>query len=81
VKDRAGLSAALDQAGIQTLVHYPIAPHRQQAYAELGFGPGSFPIAERLAEEVLSLPLGPHLPREQAERVADSVRSWAKARP
>ena len=79
-EDRAGLSAALEESGVQTLVHYPVAPHRQQAYSELGFGAGSFPIAERLAEQVLSLPIGPHMPREQAERVAASVRDWARSR-
>jgi dTDP-4-amino-4,6-dideoxygalactose transaminase len=76
---RAGLAAALEEAGVQTLVHYPIAPHRQEAYSELGFGAGSFSIAERLAEEVLSLPIGPHMPREQAERVAEAARRWASA--
>jgi dTDP-4-amino-4,6-dideoxygalactose transaminase len=72
--DRDALSTALAGEGVQTLVHYPIPPHRQEAYAELDLDEGSFPIAERLAGEVLSLPIGPHLSMEQAERVASVIR-------
>lgn len=77
--DRAGLEQALAQEGIQTLVHYPIPPHRQQAYADLGIPQGSLPIAERLADQVLSLPIGPHLGAEQADRVAEAVDRWSRA--
>jgi len=70
---RAALQAALAEAGIGTLIHYPIAPHRQQAYAELGLGPGSQPIAERLADQVLSLPMGPHLLPEQVDEVIQVI--------
>lgn len=70
---RAALQAALTEAGIGTLIHYPIAPHRQQAYAELGLGPGSQPIAERLADQVLSLPMGPHLKPEQVDEVVQVI--------
>lgn len=75
--DRDRLQARLTEAGVQTLIHYPIPPHRQQAYADAGFGPGSLPIAEQLAAEVLSLPIGPHLTRSDAERVVDAVREAA----
>lgn len=71
---RDALRAALTAEGIATQIHYPIPPHRQLAYAELGLGEGSFPIAERLAAETLSLPIGPHLTLDQARRVADAVR-------
>lgn len=74
---RRRLQARLADAGIQTLIHYPIPPHRQQAYADLGRGEGSFPIAERLASEVLSLPIGPHLSKDQAEQVVEAVRRAA----
>jgi dTDP-4-amino-4,6-dideoxygalactose transaminase len=77
---RQSLMAALERDGVQTLVHYPIAPHRQQAYAELDLAAGSFPVAERLAEQVLSLPIGPHLRQDEAERVVESVRRWARSR-
>lgn len=68
---RDELAGALRAAGIETLIHYPIPPHRQKAYSELA---GSeLPIADRLAHRVLSLPIGPHLSVEQAERVAGAV--------
>ncbi len=71
---RDALRAALSADGIATQIHYPIPPHRQAAYAELGLGEGSFPIAERLAAETLSLPIGPHLTMKQAEQVITGVR-------
>ena len=73
--DRAALQDALSQAGIGTLIHYPAACHRQGAYASDGFEAGQFPKAERLAQTVLSLPIGPQLPAEGSERVINAVRS------
>lgn len=58
---REQLQAQLAKAGIGTLIHYPIPPHMQSAYADLGFEAKAFPIARGLAQEVLSLPMGPHL--------------------
>nr|WP_314444348.1 DegT/DnrJ/EryC1/StrS family aminotransferase [uncultured Sphingomonas sp.] len=72
--DRDRLQASLAEAGVQTLIHYPIPPHRQQAYADLQLAPGSLPIAEQLAGEILSLPIGPHLTGEQAGQVVEAVR-------
>lgn len=60
-KKRDALQAALQKAGIGTLIHYPIPPHRQSAYSTLGYGAGRFPIAESMANQVLSLPIGPQL--------------------
>jgi dTDP-4-amino-4,6-dideoxygalactose transaminase len=71
--DRDRLAARLAEAGVQTLIHYPIPPHCQQAYASMGLAEGSLPIAEALAGEVRSLPIGPHLGLDNAERVADAV--------
>lgn len=59
--ERDALQARLAERGIGTLIHYPIPPHLQEAYADAGFTKGQFPLAERLAGEVLSLPMGPHL--------------------
>ena len=67
------LQARLSAQGVGTLIHYPIPPHRQAAYDGLGFAEGAFPLASRLAEEVLSLPIGPHVSREQAEAVIAHV--------
>lgn len=56
-KERDALQARLADAGIGTLIHYPIPPHMQEAYVDAGFGEGNFPLARQLAEEVLSLPM------------------------
>lgn len=74
---RDQLAAALAAQGIGTLIHYPIAPHRQQAYAGLGWGAGSFPLSEALHREVLSLPMGPTMSLEDADRVIRAVRASA----
>ena len=68
---RDELAGAIRAAGVETLIHYPIPPHRQAAYRDLAGL--SLPIADRLAERVLSLPIGPHLSVQQAERVAATV--------
>ena len=74
---REALRAHLQQAGIQTGVHYPVPIHLQPAYADLGYGPGSFPVAERLAREVLSLPMFPELTEDQLQRVSTAIRAFA----
>jgi len=60
-KSRNKLKEILSTKGVSTLIHYPIPPHLQIAYQSLGFPKGSFPITEKLADEVLSLPMGIHL--------------------
>ena len=71
---RDRLAAQLSEAGVQTLVHYPIPPHRQAAYAGMDLGEDSLPIAERLAKRVLSLPIGPHLEMHDAEQVVVAMK-------
>lgn len=66
---RDALQQALADAGVGTLIHYPIPPHLQQAYSTAGWGAGAFPLAERMAEQVLSFPIGPHLQAEQMDTV------------
>ncbi len=68
------LQERLAAAGVETLVQHPCPPHLQAAYADLGWGRGSLPRSERLAAEILSLPMGPHLSEEQVERVVAAVR-------
>jgi dTDP-4-amino-4,6-dideoxygalactose transaminase len=70
---RDALQERLLDAGIDTMIHYPIPPHLTGAYAA-AFEGVRLPVAERLADEVLSLPMGPHLALEDAERVAVAVR-------
>ncbi len=75
-KQRAALQEHLKAQGVQTLVHYPVPPHMQQAYAEMGLREGAYPISEAIHREVLSLPMGPHLPEDHARRVVEAVRSF-----
>ena len=70
---RDDLQAALAEVGVDTIIHYPIPPHLSGAYRENLRGPG-LPIGERLADEVLSLPMGPHLSLGDTERVTHAVR-------
>jgi dTDP-4-amino-4,6-dideoxygalactose transaminase len=76
---RDDLRASLLEHGVQTQIHYPIPPHLQAAYAELGMSRGRFPIAERIHDEVLSLPIGPHLAEEQVVAVIAAVTDAARA--
>ena len=71
--ERDWLARQLTQAGVGTLIHYPVPPHLTGAYRDLGFRHGDFPIAEQIAREELSLPLHPHLTAEQVEEVAGAV--------
>lgn len=66
---REALQRTLTEAGVGTLIHYPIPPHRQQAYVQEGWPAGSLPLAECMADEVLSLPMGPHLSHDDLEQV------------
>ncbi|MDO8775169.1 MAG: DegT/DnrJ/EryC1/StrS family aminotransferase [Burkholderiaceae bacterium] len=68
------LHKALADAGVGTLIHYPIPPHLQQAYAQAGWEKGAFPLAERMANEVLSLSMGPHLEPDQVDAVITATR-------
>jgi dTDP-4-amino-4,6-dideoxygalactose transaminase len=74
-RQRDRLQAALTKAGIGTLVHYPVPPHRQKAYGEFHASTDRFPLATRLANEVLSLPMGPHLADADVETVIRAVRN------
>lgn len=73
--DREALRSRLAASGVETGIHYPVPPHRSGAYADLGLAEGALPVAERLAAEVLSLPIGPHLSDEQVEHVCVSVNA------
>jgi dTDP-4-amino-4,6-dideoxygalactose transaminase len=64
----------LQQQGVSSMVYYPVPLHLQPVYAELGYEPGQLPIAERMAHEVLSLPMFPELTAEQQERVVYTLK-------
>lgn len=76
---RDALQQALAAAGIETLIHYPIAPHRQKAYAAMGLAAGSLPLAERLAQQVLSLPIGPQMTAAQVTAVLQALHTACAA--
>jgi dTDP-4-amino-4,6-dideoxygalactose transaminase len=73
VAEREKLQADLAASGIGTAIHYPIPLHQQKAYQRLGYKTGDFPVAERVAPEIVSLPMFPQLSLEQARQVAEEV--------
>jgi dTDP-4-amino-4,6-dideoxygalactose transaminase len=78
-EERDSLRHHLKTAGIGTGIHYPIPVHLQPAFRSLDYHRGDFPIAEKLAETELSLPLFPELTAEQVDLVAAVVQEWAGA--
>ncbi|WIG60118.1 MAG: UDP-4-amino-4-deoxy-L-arabinose--oxoglutarate aminotransferase [Ktedonobacterales bacterium] len=77
--ERDRLKAFLGERGINTGIHFPIPIHLQQAYADLGYTPGSYPVTERLSNEILSLPMYAELTDEQIARIAAAVREFDAA--
>lgn len=75
-KDRDRLKAFLDGAGITTLMHYPVPVHLQKAYEELGYKTGDLPVTEKIAGEILSLPMHPALTEEDITFVAGKIRDF-----
>lgn len=71
--NRGALQEKLTGAGIGALIHYPIPPHLQGAYKELGFGDGAFPLSESMAQNVLSLPMGPHMSEVDSSNVVKVI--------
>ena len=74
VKNRDAIMQALGEKGISCAIHYPIPVHLQEAYQFLGYKEGSFPVAERCAEEFLSLPMYPELTKGQIHAVAQELK-------
>jgi dTDP-4-amino-4,6-dideoxygalactose transaminase len=78
---RDAVQKKLAEAGIGTLIHYPIPPHLSEAYAEMGLSEGSLPVVEEMAGRVLSLPMGPHLEPSQAEAAIAALASAIEELP
>jgi dTDP-4-amino-4,6-dideoxygalactose transaminase len=78
---RDALRERLARSGVETIIHYPIPPHLQPAYAELGLGPGSFPVTERIHQEVVSLPMWPGMEEAQIREVIAAVSAACAALP
>src|SRR5258705_5345099 len=77
VQEREALQAALAEAGIGTGIHYPIPLHLQKAYEQLNYKKGDFPVTERVAAEIVSLPMYPQMSEEQLANVAKRVKQFA----
>ena len=75
--NREALQNHLKAQGIETLIHYPVAPHKQKAYPE--YAHLNLPVTESIHEQVLSLPMGPHLSDEQVAAVIDACNSFKRA--
>jgi dTDP-4-amino-4,6-dideoxygalactose transaminase len=75
-EDREGLMAHLGKAGIGSGIHYPIPLHRQRAYEALGYKTGDFPVCEKIAGEIVSLPMFPHLTGQQQARVVREIAAF-----
>ncbi len=73
---RDALAEYVAERQVSTLVHYPVPPHMQGAYRDLGVRQGDLPIAEAIARETLSLPMGPHLSDDAADRVIEAVAGF-----
>ncbi len=76
VSDREGLQKHLAAANIDTGIHYPVPLHLQKAYAGHGFKKGDFPVTEKIAVEIVSLPMFPQLTSPQQARVVEKVREF-----
>lgn len=75
-EERDRLSKYLDGEGIGTIIHYPIPPHMSEAYAYLGFSKGDFPITEKYADTVLSIPIYNGITREEQDRVITALNAF-----
>ncbi len=76
VKNRDALMSALESKDIHCGIHYPIPIHIQDAYRFLGYKKGSFPVAEKCANELISLPMFPELSKEHIARVSDGIKEF-----
>jgi dTDP-4-amino-4,6-dideoxygalactose transaminase len=75
---RDALQAHLEKNGVGTLIHYPLPLYLQKAYADLNISRGTFPVTERLANEVLSLPLYPEMPDDTVGQVSMCIKSFVE---
>jgi dTDP-4-amino-4,6-dideoxygalactose transaminase len=76
--DREGMAAHLKTSGIGTGIHYPIPLHLQKAYKSKGYKAGDFPVCEKIASEIISLPMFPQLTTEQQAEVVEQVLRFAQ---
>lgn len=74
--NREAFCAYLKREGVSTIIHYPVPIHLQEAYKYLGYLQGSFPVAEKIAKEIVSLPIFPQLKDEEVKRIVELINSY-----
>ncbi len=79
-RHRNTLARFLADNGVGTVIHYPVPVHLQEAYQDLGYRPGDFPVAETYANQILSLPMFPELSDEALDIVADLVQEFGRSK-
>ena len=75
-KNRDALQKHLTKNGIGSLIHYPVPPHLQEAYQSLGFKKGSFPLAEKIADTCLSLPVWPGMKKDEILQIGSKIKNY-----
>jgi dTDP-4-amino-4,6-dideoxygalactose transaminase len=80
IEDREALQVQLGEAGIGTGIHYPIPLHLQKAYKHLGYKAGEFPVTERIAREIVSLPMYPQLSHRQQDEVVGKIAEFLNSK-
>jgi len=80
-EERNDLQSYLKSKGINTGIHYPVPIHLQQAYDYLGYSKGDFPLSEKIAEQILSLPMFPELTEDQINYVINTIRKFFGKNP
>jgi len=78
LQNRDDVLEKMKEKGIGVLIHYPIPLHLQEAYKDLSYKKGDFPVSEQVADEILSLPMYPHMKKEQIEYVSESLKEILK---
>jgi len=73
---RDDLQKYLESKNVGTLIHYPVPPHLSEAYNDFGRKTGDFPVAEAIADTILSLPISPHIEEEQIDYVQNTIKSF-----
>lgn len=74
--NREAFCAYLKREGVSTIIHYPVPIHLQEAYKDIGYLQGSFPVAEKIAKEIVSLPIFPQLKDEEVKRIVELINSY-----
>jgi dTDP-4-amino-4,6-dideoxygalactose transaminase len=77
-QQRDNLQKFLTKCNVGTLIHYPVLPHLSKAYAEQGWKLGDYPISEKIADTMLSLPIGPHLTENMQAEVVSKLKAFFK---